>query len=251
LAFVEIKVESPSPRSQYNKYIEALDIRRKDYQAVTLAYLTREGKLPDGLPIDQVPSFVFPVRWQQIWKELGSTELSTDFLVRQFCEFLKGKGATLDDFEAGLKNEVGIELARIESWLKEAFNQNRLRLDKRAGRVDHKRYTWHGYYLSLDADGERQFSVGFDFARPDELVFTTLNLRIDTDQDLDEGEMFMWLGKWYRTNEGVRWRHRLPLGPGSEFQKLSKDGQGKEIINGFIKRCLEQVDHFRDRGDRA
>jgi hypothetical protein len=242
LTFVEVKVESPSPQSQYEKYKNALQVRRRQYETVSLVYVTREGKLPEGA-VRPAEFEVHPVKWQEVWQALGQTEAAQDFLLSQFRDYLKGKGATFKNLKEAWQEEIGIEFTAVEKWLTAAFESNSLRKSKRAGDGDHRRFTWHGYYVSLVGEDKRQFSVGFDFARPTELIFTTLNLRIDTDKDLGDGEVFMWYGKFFKINEGIRWRRRVDLGP--KFRMATDENARREVVNDFISTSLEQVRKFR------
>lgn len=246
LTFVEVKVESPSPTPQYAKYLGALQVRRHqyEYETVSLVYVTRTGQLPDGADKPENVD-VYPLKWQEIWEALGQAEVSQNFLLSQFRDYLKGKGATFKNLEEAWQ-EQGIEFTSVEKWLKGAFEPNGLHTRKKRNdsshKNDHKKYTWHGYYVSLARQSERQVTLGFDFARPTELIFTTLNLWIDTNKDLGDGETFMWYGKFYPTNESIRWRRRLDLAP--EFRKATDENARRDIITDFIGTCLKQVETF-------
>jgi hypothetical protein len=241
LTFLEAKVGSRSPKSQFNKYIAALKARSNKYRNVNLVYATRDPvpfKAKDGLP-------VWNVRWREIWelleRKLELAQDSNTFLLKEFCSYLRGKGATIKDFEKEWR-EKNVERGSLGMWLEKAAKMNGL--DPTAAKAgSHKKHAWDGYYLRFsDSADEKQFSFGFHFGRPFELIFTTLNFAIDTDLiPVNSGEVVMWP---YRNNRGFRWLRTTSLGP--EFFELT-DNEKWKTFSSFLAECVGQAKLFEMR----
>jgi hypothetical protein len=242
LTYLEAKVAAPSRRDQFDNYIEALKGKRNSpYSNVSLVYATRFNAPAYVAPRDDI--HVLRIKWRTLWEELENhledVSVGNRFLVKEFCDYLRWKGAEITDLEEGFR-EKGTELEAMRRLLDVAANRTGFN-SKKANHHDHDDYSWDGLYLE-----DSQFTLGFRFGKPSELVFTTLNFRINTEHvPANDGEMIMWHSDkedFNRKNLGIRWRKTLALDPG--FFTAS-DNDKVNTLNRFLVECTEKARDFQ------
>jgi hypothetical protein len=108
LTYLEAKVKEECREPQFKTYIQALVERTAMYGGVNLVYVTRHRA--DDYIRDRNGIRVHNVLWRELCEVLDKQYAKRDrpFLVEQFCEYLRGKGATLKDLEHDLRNGHGI-----------------------------------------------------------------------------------------------------------------------------------------------
>lgn len=229
LAYVEAKSDSDVRPDQLHHYRRALD--RSEIEHKVLVLVTRrpiEFDLQDnGVDVHR--------RWYEVANEvqkLTRKDEVTNFLVKQFDEFLKERSLTMEKVGWELRNGVKAAfdlIAMVEEAIKAKSAQPTA---ASFGQV------FAGYYVR-----KKDAWVGIYWESPTVLDFHTVEMTIDENQARED----LGYGERYRDsmNKPPHWRYRLDLESEEvHFFALTRESQ-ISIIEQFIKKCLDGLDKIR------
>ena len=162
LFYIEVKIESDFEKHQLSRYRSDLADKGKASGVVTrLITLT---KYPiDYLAAEERPDHA--VRWHEVsdWlSELKTEDPEVKFLTRQFNDFIRERGVTMD--AVGWEYIKGsIQVKSMFNMLGEALASQKINIHAQSMAIN-----WFGYYLE-----KKRLFVGFYFENPTLLTFNT------------------------------------------------------------------------------
>jgi hypothetical protein len=227
LVYVEVKVESDLGDKQLTRYRQAL--AESGFENWTLVSLIRHPASTEGNGGEPYVSR----RWYEIADKLGKSlngshswaNPASEFLARQFVEFLQARGMTMERVNWELKRGVEALWSLILMLGEQA---------KKAGPEKTIAWDWIGYYIK-----SKKAWVGVRWRDPTLLVFATERLSFERSaaERLDYGEIQEYGG----SPCGLRWAQKMDLESEEvHFFALSKATQIQKVAE-FLQRGLEAL----------
>ncbi len=224
LIYVEVKAESGLGESQLKRYQEAL--KNSGMDRTSLILLTRYPVLSEK----ETQLADAAIRWYQVaqWLEREKVEKpESTYLLKQFLEFLRSRGMTME--------RVSWELARGVKSLRsliEMVGESLAALEISSDSNRTCAWEWIGYYLESKP---RRFFVGISYQHPNLLEFDTQDFKIDKAAYEELGIGRIQKDQYF----GEIWVNELDLASEEvHFFALSKTTQ-MQRVESFIKQSLD------------
>ncbi len=230
LIYIEVKVKSGLGKDQLDRYRKALD--ESNFNNTNLILLTKNPLLLD----EDEEKADLNIRWYQIAEWLED-ELEDDivekgssrYLIKQFLDFLKERGMTLEQVSAEFTSEEFKQGINSLQNLMDMLNKSLRLADNTLSIKLDADLEWVGYYFKIDSDW---YWVGISYDVPNVLQFgTEAEITEDDLKKLDLG--------YISPEDDNMWMYDLNLEELSFFE-LPKAKQLEHLEN-FINKSLGAV----------
>jgi len=229
---VEVKTKSPVDPEQLERYRRRVE--RSEAKQKALVLLTRKPVNLAELPPAAKPDTA--IRWFQVGEWLddelrlaSEDEKSgvTSYLIRQFAEFLKARGMSMEKITWQLSDGVR-SLVALTQMLKEAAVNSGAERTEAGAAMD---CLGHSFFI-----GKVEYWTGLYYSEPETVQFVAYGVNKALAEQIGHGSVKVWKSKEKNT---YSWWNQLDLGSEKvHFFARSKSSQ-IQCIEQFLKESIQ------------